>query len=147
MKYAEYLTSEEWREKAAEAIEAAGHRCQVCNASDEGWTLHVHHRVYGVWGQEEPGDLTVLCERCHAMYHHKPYLPSAIAVVHVRELAESVIWTTTTPGKEREMVEKLPLRLALAIVMANHFATGIHPPMPWTRYRELLLHILRRLKP
>lgn len=141
MKYAEYLTSEEWRDKAGKAIEAAGHRCQVCNASDEGWTLHVHHRVYGVWGEEEPGDLTVLCERCHAMYHHKPYLPSAIAVAHVRALAESAI------TKERPIVQKLPPRLGLAIVMANHFATGIYPTMPWTCYRELLLHILRRVKP
>lgn len=66
MPYAEYLQTEEWATKRAQAVERAGWRCQVCNA---GGRLHVHHRTYERRGNEEPGDLTALCEQCHDLFH------------------------------------------------------------------------------
>lgn len=61
-----YLRSDHWREVRKAALERADHRCQVCNGSKQ---LDVHHRTYERKGCEEPGDLTVLCRRCHATFH------------------------------------------------------------------------------
>ena len=69
MRYAEYRTyleSEAWKVRAEFARALAGNRCVVCNAADD---LHVHHRTYERVGSEHPGDLTVLCARCHGLFH------------------------------------------------------------------------------
>jgi hypothetical protein len=68
MSYPEYLLTREWRTRRREALERAGHRCQVCNRD---YGLHVHHRTYERRGRELPGDLTVLCYLCHALFHGK----------------------------------------------------------------------------
>jgi hypothetical protein len=62
----QYLRSPHWRETRERALERAGHRCQVCNSEQR---LDVHHRTYERIGAEEPGDLTVLCRRCHDLFH------------------------------------------------------------------------------
>lgn len=76
-----YLRSEHWQATRKVALEAAGHRCQVCNGAQR---LDVHHRTYANVGKEQPGDLTVLCRGCHDLYHgtkqtkpKKVTLPSA----------------------------------------------------------------------
>ena len=61
-----YLRSDHWAAVREAALKRAGHRCQVCNAPDR---LDVHHRTYERLGNEEPGDVTVLCRRCHAVFH------------------------------------------------------------------------------
>ena len=68
MPYREYLETPEWQARRKAALKQAGYRCQVCNRSRE---LHVHHRTYERRGAELPGDLTVLCDECHALYHGK----------------------------------------------------------------------------
>ncbi len=67
--YARYINSHAWRLRRAAAIVAADSRCQVCNCPD---ALVVHHRTYARFREELPGDLTVLCATCHAMYHRSP---------------------------------------------------------------------------
>lgn len=67
MNYREYIRSREWREhpvRVAE-LEASGFRCRLCNAGGEGIILEVHHRTYENLGNEQPGDLTALCQSCH----------------------------------------------------------------------------------
>lgn len=66
MNYDEYMQSDEWRERANQAIERAGNSCQLCNSQDN---LHVHHRTYERLGWEKDMDLTVLCEDCHNHFH------------------------------------------------------------------------------
>ena len=65
--YREYLQSPEWKERAVLARQRAGYRCQVCNAANV--QLNVHHRTYERLGNEEDGDLTVLCQPCHQIFH------------------------------------------------------------------------------
>lgn len=67
--YLAYLRSPEWRERAMDALDRAGHRCQVCNADRWFSPLEVHHRTYERVGREAPGDLTVLCRDCHDLFH------------------------------------------------------------------------------
>jgi 5-methylcytosine-specific restriction endonuclease McrA len=73
MSYLEYLDTPEWRARAMEKIAEAGGCCQVCNAperaSDPVVRLQVHHRTYRRRGRELRGDLTVLCEACHRLFH------------------------------------------------------------------------------
>jgi len=64
--YAEYLKSRHWQRQRKEALERAGHRCQVCNVDE--LPLEVHHRTYERLGREVPDDLFVLCEVCHGIF-------------------------------------------------------------------------------
>lgn len=61
-----YLRSEHWLRVRREALARAAHRCQVCNTDK---ALDVHHRTYERLGAERPADLTVLCRRCHDIFH------------------------------------------------------------------------------
>jgi hypothetical protein len=58
----------EWMERRALAIERAGNRCQVCYSGED---LNVHHRTYERRGNEDPEDLTVLCQQCHTWFHRR----------------------------------------------------------------------------
>jgi hypothetical protein len=66
MPYQEYLQTPEWKAKREAALKRAWYCCQVCN--DNKTPLHVHHRTYERRGHEQPEDLFVLCESCHARY-------------------------------------------------------------------------------
>lgn len=67
--YSAYLQSEAWKSKRRIAIDRAGGRCQLCNA--DGCILEVHHRTYERFGNEDLGDLTVLCGDCHRAFHKR----------------------------------------------------------------------------
>ena len=69
VEYDMYINSEAWREKAVEAKQRAGHRCQLCNKGNT--VLHVHHRTYERLREELPDDLIVLCADCHSKFHDK----------------------------------------------------------------------------
>lgn len=66
--YYEYIQSDQWRQRANEAKQRAGHRCQICNRSSSEVTLDAHHRTYERLGNELPGDITVLCRDCHQLF-------------------------------------------------------------------------------
>ena len=64
--YSEKLKSPQWQRKRLEVLNAAGWRCQECQAAD--LTLHVHHSFYPVGREpwEIEGDLLLaLCQRHH----------------------------------------------------------------------------------
>ena len=66
--YRAFMASEEWSRMRQDALKRAGGRCQTCNAAK---SLDVHHRTYERFGGRElPGDLTVLCRRCHDKIHY-----------------------------------------------------------------------------
>jgi len=64
--YRDYIGSPAWRDRAEQARERAGYRCQLCNRKGE---LHVHHRTYERLGRELDEDLIVLCAACHKHFH------------------------------------------------------------------------------
>lgn len=66
-----YLRSDHWQQVRIAALERAEHHCQVCNSAK---SLDVHHRTYERVGQERPMDLTVLCRRCHSLFHGNAHL-------------------------------------------------------------------------
>lgn len=66
--YKAYLKTEYWAIRRKRKLEAADHKCQLCNVSGE---LHVHHRTYERRGSELDEDLIVLCKHCHAKFHDK----------------------------------------------------------------------------
>jgi hypothetical protein len=65
--YPAYLKSKEWKAKADALKKATGGLCQQCG---EGGRLHVHHLTYENIGDEKPGDLIVLCKKCHNNKHN-----------------------------------------------------------------------------
>jgi 5-methylcytosine-specific restriction endonuclease McrA len=60
--YNEYLHSEWWLCRKADAIRRAGYRCQKCGSIAR---LQVHHVSYLRLGNERDEDLMVLCAKCH----------------------------------------------------------------------------------
>lgn len=67
--YQDYLQTDHWRDVSLAAKERSGHRCQLCGCKDK--VLNTHHNSYANVGKEEPVDLIVLCDDCHAKYHNK----------------------------------------------------------------------------
>ncbi len=66
--YSEYMQTDAWQRLRKMALERADHHCQVCNSD---LLLQVHHRSYPTeLGNERPADLTVLCRRCHDLFHN-----------------------------------------------------------------------------
>ena len=69
MPYQDYLSTPEWNIIRKFALRDANYQCQLCDAT--GVMLHVHHKRYPRRGEEQPEDLIVLCENCHAKVHGK----------------------------------------------------------------------------
>lgn len=98
--YHAYLRSDTWRERADEALAAAGYRCRVCNGVAD---LQAHHRTYDRVGHEAQQDLTVLCRSCHRLYETARrrgrvevesvgVLHAPDGWTHVGELARDFLW-------------------------------------------------------
>lgn len=70
MSYAEQLKHPKWQRKRLEALNRSGFKCEACGEAEK--MLHVHHKRYvrgkSAWDYEL-GDLSVLCEPCHAREH------------------------------------------------------------------------------
>ena len=67
-KYINYLKSKLWKERRYAALERAGFKCQF-EKCGENQSLEVHHKTYDRLGNEEPGDLIVLCSGHHWRTH------------------------------------------------------------------------------
>jgi 5-methylcytosine-specific restriction endonuclease McrA len=64
--YRDYLNSPEWRLLRRELITAADGRCTRCKSPTN---LHAHHVTYARLGNEAPGDVLILCDKCHNAEH------------------------------------------------------------------------------
>jgi len=64
--YHDYLMSTPWKNKSESAKRRASNRCQLCNRPNN---LQTHHRTYERLGNEDDGDLIVLCRECHKKFH------------------------------------------------------------------------------
>ncbi len=73
MPYREYLQTSEWHATRMQALRRANYRCQLCPRTDQ---LQVHHNTYERRGREAPGDLIVLCRRCHEVFHRQVGFPN-----------------------------------------------------------------------
>ena len=64
--YALYLQSPHWRETRLVKLRMSGFSCDACGFTHK---LQVHHLTYRNLSKERPGDLMVLCDRCHKLSH------------------------------------------------------------------------------
>jgi ParB/RepB/Spo0J family partition protein len=86
--YSDYLRTDAWRKKREQALERAGHRCQLCGCPHH---LDVHHNTYERVGAELPVDLVVLCRLCHRVHHERaPKHPAALAEHDPKGLARAL---------------------------------------------------------
>lgn len=70
MTYEAYLQSREWGRLRNEAMSRAEWRCQLCGVHSSKTALEAHHRDYKRMGRAgELKDVTVLCARCHGLFH------------------------------------------------------------------------------
>ncbi len=68
MPYEEYMATDHWKNKRSAKLASCRYACQICNSNDR---LTVHHRTYERMGHEDLEDLTVMCRRCHGIFHGK----------------------------------------------------------------------------
>lgn len=69
--YQLYLNSKHWKRTRLKAMKRAEWKCQLCGTRKD--TLQVHHNCYKNLYWERKSDLIVLCRKCHAKHHNKPY--------------------------------------------------------------------------
>lgn len=72
MLYKEYLQTPHWKRRREDKLRAVGRRCQLCSRNSG--TLDIHHNTYERLGEEQDGDLTVLCSACHNSFHEHSHL-------------------------------------------------------------------------
>jgi len=69
--YYDYLKSEAWKRKRAEARRRSHGKCRVCGTTKN---LHTHHKTYKRLGNETQRDLVMLCathhQGCHDFINH-----------------------------------------------------------------------------
>ena len=68
-KYLSYLKSDAWAEIRNDVVEIYGSVCQECFKKTK--FPQVHHLTFKNIFFEEPGDLTLLCKKCHEKIHAK----------------------------------------------------------------------------
>lgn len=86
--YADYLASDLWRANKRRLGMAKS--CWACKATRE---LQAHHCSYDNVGDEQPGELLVLCSRCHSRVHElvnngAPLLTAHLGLMRVVRLPD-----------------------------------------------------------
>lgn len=67
-RYSSYLKSSEWKAKRQRLYRDRKGRCEDCGKKLKS-KYHAHHSTYARAGNEDLGDLVLLCERCHQKRH------------------------------------------------------------------------------
>jgi 5-methylcytosine-specific restriction endonuclease McrA len=69
-KYNAVIASKRWRGLRDRRFHDTGGKCERCGWEQSRWHkgrgLELHHKTYERLGEELPGDLELLCQRCHA---------------------------------------------------------------------------------
>jgi len=63
-----YRSTKEWKEKRKQLLEDLDSTCQLCGKRYTGKSkrlLQVHHINTDSYGNEQDGDITLLCSSCH----------------------------------------------------------------------------------
>lgn len=61
-----YYLSPHWRQKRQVRLEIDQHRCTQCRTKE---SLHVHHWVYNLFGEDAQLELQTYCANCHFNIH------------------------------------------------------------------------------
>lgn len=73
--YKLYIKSEPWKVLREMCLIRSGFMCEKCGKLGKqvggNSVLHVHHKHYLNFGQEDMDDLMVLCSNCHSNEHRK----------------------------------------------------------------------------
>lgn len=79
-----YYSSLRWEEMKSYIKEKFNYTCQRCGATKN--PLHVHHKTYENFGNEDPSDLELLCRECHTEHHRgnkRPAVSSTLKMSRV----------------------------------------------------------------
>lgn len=72
VEYKQYIGSESWRARRRQYFAKFGRDCKGCG--EQLSRIHVHHKTYERFGNEDLNDLVSVCEACHAMIHQRHQL-------------------------------------------------------------------------
>src|SRR4051812_15635681 len=116
--YADYRDSDTWKELRRKARQRDGHRCRVCNRTEQ---LSVHHRRYPeLYGTETVDDLTTLCQPCHDAITRLPWAPR-------RDIADVSYQSHRNPAEIRSFIRTFLLGFISFFAVALAYR-AIHRP-------------------
>lgn len=68
--YADYLQTDHWRGKRAQALAYYGNKCYLCGVDGDAAQIDIHHNDYSRLGGELMSDMIPLCRDCHERHHN-----------------------------------------------------------------------------
>jgi hypothetical protein len=95
--YKAYLHTNHWLNKRSRILLERGKTCQDCHTSfPNNKSLAIHHLTYERIGNEDDGDLVVLCHPCHGKRH-----PDKVAAKKAKKALQK-----TKPRKKKKAKKK-----------------------------------------
>jgi 5-methylcytosine-specific restriction endonuclease McrA len=98
----EYWRTEEWAKIKADLITIHGEACCHCGRKTK--SLAVHHLNYKNFGSEEPDDLILVCNRCHADLHGKPRNNKKTGKTKANKIKKREAKTTVAKGYKKPVI-------------------------------------------
>jgi len=87
--YNKFIQSPEWQAIRVNLFSIRGKKCEQCDSVDR---INVHHKTYKRFGgKENPEDLLILCNKCHAIIHKKKPAKKKMTRISYRVLLNSNI--------------------------------------------------------
>jgi hypothetical protein len=93
--YFKYLKSPLWAKRKEIFYKIHPRKCEACGTNIN---IHLHHMVYGQFGNEPDKHLVSLCEKCHSDFHQ-------IYLVHRDMLAETKQFIETRQNTIRNILK------------------------------------------
>ena len=105
--YAEYIQSQEWKDKSKEFVEKAG-ECKICGTTKR---LSSHHNNYSCLGEETFADIDILCWNCHTTKAHV-YAPNKTKLPlpfkeQMKQASKDAQWRGTIPSLPKKFRKRL----------------------------------------
>ncbi len=103
--YEAYIRSDLWRANKDRLGVLRPTKCSICPSRVK---LHAHHVSYDRVGAEQPGDLIVVCSRCHEEIHKLVNKGTPLIRAHIvwAERLRGVKGPTTKPSAKRPVKSK-----------------------------------------
>lgn len=147
-RYEEYIQSESWKAKRRQFF--AENRRRLCAGCQDKSIkqLHVHHKTYARFGNEDLADLVAVCQVCHAMIHERHRL-GGISLEEATDQVLAKIRLRTGKASDEKVAKwqrpkkKTPVRktkVRMASLIAND---GNRRPDPGRRWQAENAHYVK----
>lgn len=90
IKYKDYISSKEWKNKRNSRIKNYIDKCECCKKMFFNSQLSLHHHTYKRLGKEKYEDLVVVCKICHYNIHFEEWIKLPLKEKILRKRFENI---------------------------------------------------------